>query len=90
MNTLLTVIGIQPPPGVPMPLVMKDVAEAVSEGYGAGTIMVPGYEHLFGSWTSVQKNIDEDPTYTIVINSNRKLGPHGMADLLLTAGIYDQ
>lgn len=75
-----SVIGIDAPEGVPLDLVLKDVTHAISEGYGAGTITVDGYES-YGFWTSVEQNLE--PVYTIVIRSDVPLSKYAMADLVL-------
>lgn len=76
-----SVIGIDAPEGVPLDLVLKDVATAIAEGYGAGSIMPDDYQEEIGFWTSLEQNLE--PAYTIVIRSDVPLSKYAMADLVL-------
>ena len=65
---------------IPLVLVLKDVAKSISQGYGAGTILIDGYQNLPCSWTSLEQCAGKN---NIIIRSEVELSDYAMADLVL-------
>lgn len=60
----------------------KDVAEALAEGYGAGTIALYGYTVYPGFWSTYPKEL-EDGYFLINIDVDDGLSDYGLADAVM-------